>query len=100
MLIRTVRMTFKEENVEDFLKVFEESKMKIRNFPGCTHLQLLKDYHKSNIFSTYSIWEDDQALDAYRHSDLFVGVWAQTKVLFMEKPVAFSSKKYIEVEEG
>ena len=97
MLIRTVRMTFQPEAVEAFLEVFEESKEKIRNFPGCHHLELLKDYTADNIFSTYSLWDDEAALDAYRHSDLFKSVWAQTKPKFSAKPIAFSSKKYIEV---
>ncbi len=88
-------MTFQEDRVDDFLKVFDESKEKIRNFPGCSHLELLKDYHNPAIYSTYSYWEDDNALDNYRHSELFKGVWASTKVLFAEKPVAFSSQKYI-----
>lgn len=90
-------MTFKEDKVDDFLTVFNESKNKIRSFPGCQHLELLKDYSQPNIFSTYSIWEDDDALNAYRHSELFEGVWANTKALFSDKPMAFSSKKYIEV---
>ena len=97
MLIRIVRMTFREEEVGRFLEVFEASKLKIRNFPGCQHLELLKDYTAPNIFSTYSLWDNQKSLDSYRHSDLFKGVWAQTKPLFSEKPVAFSSKKYIEV---
>ena len=90
-------MTFQPEAVEAFLEVFEESKEKIRNFPGCHHLELLKDYTAPNIFSTYSLWDDEAALDAYRHSDLFKSVWAQTKPKFSAKPIAFSSKKYIEV---
>ncbi|QSE96112.1 putative quinol monooxygenase [Fulvivirga lutea] len=97
MLIRVVRMTFEQKNVDDFLAVFNESKDRIRNFPGCQHLELLKDYNQPNIFSTYSIWDDETALDAYRHSELFEGVWAKTKALFSDKPMAFSSKKYIEV---
>ena len=90
-------MTFQPEAVVAFLAVFEESKEKIRNFPGCHHLELLKDYTAPNIFSTYSLWDDEAALDAYRHSDLFKSVWAQTKPKFSAKPIAFSSKKYIEV---
>ncbi len=97
MLIRTVRMTFKPEEVENFLKVFDSSKHKIRGFEGCTHLELLKDYNDPCVFSTYSIWQDEAALNRYRHSDLFKEVWAQTKPRFSQKPIAFSSKKYIEV---
>lgn len=97
MLIRIVRMTFQEDNVDDFLKVFEASKEKIKGFEGCEHLELHKDYHAPNIFSTYSIWVNDAALDNYRHSELFKGVWKQTKPLFKEKPVAFSNRRHIVV---
>ncbi len=93
MLIRTVRMTFREEEVENFQSVFEASKEKIRHFPGCRHLELWQDFHTPNVFLTYSHWDDAAALDGYRHSELFESVWAKTKVLFQEKPVAFSSKQ-------
>jgi len=97
MLIRTVRMTFKLEEVENFLTLFEASKNKIRNFEGCSHLELLKDYTLPNVFSIYSIWEDEAALNAYRNSKLFAGVWRETKSKFDAKPIAFSSIKFIEV---
>lgn len=97
MLIRTVRMTFKHDEVENFLKLFNASKNKIRNFEGCTHLELLKDYNAPNVFSTYSIWENELALDAYRNSKLFSEIWRATKAKFDAKPIAFSSKKFIEV---
>jgi heme-degrading monooxygenase HmoA len=90
-------MTFRPDEVENFLRVFESSKHKIRGFEGCNHLELLKDYTAPDIFSTYSIWDNEEALNRYRHSDLFKAVWAETKPLFSEKPVAFSSKKYIVV---
>ena len=86
-------MTFKEDKVEEFLSMFEEVKDRIRNSEGCQHLELLPDYHQPNIFSTYSIWEDDKYLDKYRHSDLFAEVWAKTKINFADKPVAFSLRK-------
>ena len=43
MIIRIVRMHFTEAGVEEFLEIFNRNKVAIRNFPGCTHLQLLKD---------------------------------------------------------
>ena len=91
-LIRIVRMTFRESDVENFLMVFNDSKQKIRSFPGCKHLELQQDYHQSNVYSTYSLWEDDHALENYRKSALFKSVWSKTKPLFEEKPVAFSHK--------
>lgn len=98
MLIRFVRMTFKENEVKNFLSIFEASKYKIRAFPGCNHLELQQDYHKPNIFSTYSYWDDDIALDNYRSSKLFKEVWAKTKILFADKPIAFSQIKHTSVD--
>ena len=97
MLIRIVRMTFQEEKIEAFLQLFDETKERIRHFEGCHHLELLKDYRAKNIFTTYSKWQDEEALNQYRNSELFAGVWARTKAMFAEKPVAFSLKEYIEV---
>jgi len=91
-------MTFMPEERDNFLKLFDDSKEKIRHFQGCSHLELLKDYNDPNVFSTYSSWEDEAALNAYRHSELFAEVWAKTKSKFAAKPVAFSSKKFIKVD--
>ncbi|MCR9016054.1 putative quinol monooxygenase [Aquiflexum gelatinilyticum] len=97
MLIRIVRMTFREEAVEAFLENFEGNKEKIRNFSGCSHLELWKDENSKNIFMTFSHWESEEALNQYRDSELFKTVWSFTKTLFAEKPVAFSSKKIQEL---
>lgn len=98
MLIRIVRMTFKLEEVPAFLENFEANKSFIRNFPGCQHLELWQDETHKNIFMTYSYWENENALDQYRDSELFKSVWSFTKALFSEKPQAFSSKKLEEVK--
>lgn len=94
MLIRIVRLSFKKENVSKFLEIFNESKNKIRCFEGCEHVELLQDYSNNTIFSTYSIWKDEVSLNKYRQSELFESVWSRTKVLFNDKPVAHSFKKY------
>jgi heme-degrading monooxygenase HmoA len=90
MIVRIVKMQFHEEKVADFLKVFEANALQIRNFPGCQHLQLLADAHHTNTYFTYSWWDGLEDLENYRHSTLFEGVWAQTKVLFSGKPEAWS----------
>ena len=97
MLIRIVRMTFQTDKVEEFKNIFNSIKQKIRTFPGCNHLELHQDYHSENIFSTYSHWENDEALNNYRNSELFIEVWEQTKTLFLEPPLAFSNKQVEEV---
>lgn len=98
MLIRIVRMTFEKEKTNDFLAIFEANKAKIRAFPGCTYLELHKDHHKDHVYITYSIWDDEAALNAYRHSDLFRGVWKATKALFSAKPIAYSHERVMVVD--
>ena len=96
-LIRVVRMTFRPEEVLAFLENFEAHKILIRNFPGCRHLELWRDENQKNIFITYSHWENEEALNQYRDSELFKSVWSFTRSLFSEKPQAWSTKKLQEV---
>jgi len=93
MFVRIVKMTFEPKNINAFLRNFENSKMKIRNFEGCELLELYRDKDCSNIFFTYSYWESEKALLNYRNSTLFRSVWSKTKVLFSEKPEAWSVDK-------
>lgn len=90
MLIRIVKMTFQADKVDEFIKIFEKSKEAIRNQAGCKHLELWQDKDQPHIFSTYSLWESEDNLNQYRHSDIFGQVWPATKALFAEKPVASS----------
>ena len=84
-------MTFREDVVETFLnEVFEHSKDHIRAFPGCRHMELLRQKNKPNVLFTLSFWDDEVALEAYRQSDLFQTTWAKTKVLFAEKAEAWT----------
>jgi heme-degrading monooxygenase HmoA len=97
MLTRVVRMTFREDAIGDFLNNFNTHKQKIRNFPGCRHLELWQDADFKNIFMTYSFWDSEEALEQYRDSELFKSVWTYTKTLFADKPTAFSAKKIEEL---
>ena len=90
MIIRIVKMEFEEARVHDFLSVFAASKDLIRSFPGCEHLQLLQDESDSSVFFTYSHWRRENDLDAYRRSELFQTVWADTRKLFRCAPQAWS----------
>ena len=93
MIVRIVRMTFDPVKVPVFLEVFNASRERIRGFEGCRHLELLNDVGHRNVFCTYSLWESEEHLNRYRFSQLFKDTWAQTKPLFIEKPVAFSMEK-------
>lgn len=90
MLIRIVRMAFRPEKVPEFLEIFRQSQPRIRDFAGCLHLELLRDADEPHIFSTLSHWQSAPMLEGYRQSELFRNTWAKTKVLFAQKPLAFS----------
>ena len=95
MLVRIVKMTFKEEEIENFKHLFDKKKSLIRGVAGCQFLELYQDQQNKSIFFTYSYWENDEALQNYRHSELFKEVWAATKVKFAAKPEAWSVNKIV-----
>jgi quinol monooxygenase YgiN len=77
--------------VEAFLTLFDHSAAKIRAVPGCQHLELWQDARFSNILSTYSLWDSEESLAAYRASPLFRTTWSEAKALFAAPPKAVSS---------
>ena len=90
-------MHFTEAGVEEFLQIFNKNKIAIRNFPGCTHLELLKDAEDDSVYTTLSHWTDEQSLESYRKSELFASVWGRVKTLFAERTQAFSLTKFIDL---
>lgn len=98
MFVRIVKMSFEPSKIEEFLANFETKKLQIRAFEGCEFLELYRDKHNTNVFFTYSYWNTETDLENYRHSNLFKGVWAQTKPLFNAKPEAWSVDKLESLE--
>lgn len=90
MIIRIVKMTFHPDMVDDFLGVFNEMNQQIKDMPGCLGLTLLRDKDNETTFFTYSTWEDEAALEAYRHTPFFHGIWGKAKQGFSDKPAAWS----------
>lgn len=90
MILRIVRMEFTEETIDQFERLFSTYQSDIRHFPGCQALELHGDPGNELVRYTHSRWESTEALEAYRHSDIFSIVWPQTKVLFGAKPLAYS----------
>ena len=95
MLVRIVKMSFEPKYIEVFLSNFHKVKHHIRNFEGCRYLELYREQQDSNIFFTYSYWDDASCLEHYRTSELFKEVWSQTKPLFNDKPQAWSVDKIV-----
>jgi autoinducer 2-degrading protein len=90
MIIRIVKMSFREDAVPDFEHLFSQKKQLIRGFEGCHHLELWQDADDKQVFFTYSIWETARHLECYRQSGLFRETWAATKALFAAKPAAWT----------
>lgn len=95
MLVRVVKMIFREDAVEAFQQLFESRKELIRTFEGCNHLELWRDKTNKNIFFTYSLWQSEEALNNYRQSHFFDDTWFQTKQLFAGKPEAWSVQQMV-----
>ncbi len=93
MLVRIVKMTFDPEKIMDFQAFFEEKKTLIRSFEGNKLLELYQDKAAPEIFFTYSYWENEEALENYRHSEVFKNIWSETKKMFAGKPEAWSVDK-------
>lgn len=93
MIVRIVKMTFKADEIDNFLEIFEKQKAFIANFEGCSHLELLRDKNNSTTFFTYSYWQDETYLDKYRQSDFFRNIWSTVKLKFDDKPMAWSLER-------
>ncbi len=89
-MLRIVKMVFSSGEEEQFLEYFHASAPKIRAFEGCLSLDLLRDKDHPNIFFTYSQWEKEEDLQAYRKSELFSSTWARVKPLFKCRAEAWS----------
>lgn len=98
MFVRIVKMSFHTEHIPEFLNNFNEKKEYIRKSSGCRLLELYRGKQDTNIFFTYSYWDKEEDLDRYRNSELFKDVWAQTKILFNDKPEAWSVDKLVSLE--
>ena len=93
MLLRIVKMTFEPAKVADFMNAFEARKNLIANFEGCSGVDLLRDINQPNVFFTYSKWQNEEALENYRRSELFQSTWKEVKQWFCDKPDAWSVQK-------
>ena len=90
MITRIVKLTFRDNEVESFLKIYDDSKELIKRMEGCLYLSLNSDNENKNVFFTISQWKDESYLNAYRDSSLFKTTWKNTKALFKDKAEAWT----------
>lgn len=91
MLHRIVKLTLREDAIDEFMEIFNAHCEKIRAFPGCNSLQLHREMG-STVFFTYSLWDSDEDLQKYRKSELFGQLWPPMKKCFGDKPLAWSTE--------
>ncbi|MFW5955200.1 MAG: putative quinol monooxygenase [Rhodothermales bacterium] len=99
MLIRLVRMTIAPDRRTDFLALFDSVSPSIRSHIGCHHLELWQDVRYPNVLTTYSLWENEDALNAYRNSDVFIDSWQQARRMFAAEPETMSFSRCRSVAE-
>ncbi|MEO6189916.1 MAG: antibiotic biosynthesis monooxygenase [Saprospiraceae bacterium] len=88
-------MKFGDENLNNFVQIFRETAPRIKNFSGCISVELVQDVKDKNQIFTISEWESEESLEQYRNSDFFSITWKKTKLLFVEKAVAWSLSKIV-----
>lgn len=93
MIIRIVKMEFQADKIDLFKALFDNTREKIAASAGCRELHLLNDIHQPHVFMTYSIWDSESDLHAYRDSPLFNSTWEIVKNWFSAKPQAWSLLK-------
>lgn len=83
-------MQFNNEQKKDFVSLFNERKDKIEGQDGCHSVRLFNDLKDDNVYFTYSVWNSENDLNKYRHSEFFKDTWAKTKGMFSGKAQAWS----------
>jgi heme-degrading monooxygenase HmoA len=71
MIVRIVKLMIFKEKTKDFCLFFNTKKSQIKKFEGCIKVELLQDTKETNLYFTYSHWEDEESLDNYRKSVFF-----------------------------
>ncbi len=87
-LTRIVKLSITTSKKLAFEQFFGEHRHIILSFKGCQHVALLKS--TDDFYFTYSIWDQESSLNAYRNSVQFGKIWSKTKTFFSGKPEAWS----------
>lgn len=98
MLIRIVKLTIHPDKIDEFKSIYETNMEHIKGMEGCEKLELLQEKGRySNVVMTYSYWQSEDNLAAYRDSELFLKIWKTVKPLFCAKAEAWSMERKFEL---
>lgn len=90
MIYRIVKLDFTTESLNKVRPLFESIAPKVRGASGCKHLEILFDRKSRGKVITYSYWEREEDLEAYRQSELFRSFWDSIKPHFSKPAEAWS----------
>jgi len=85
--VRIVRLSLNSAYADQFLGLFEKNKSRIAGHVGCRFVYLLRC---GDTFFTVSGWDRPGDLETYRTSELFRGIWKQTRSWLSEPAQAWS----------
>ena len=92
-LRRIVKLSFQPDKCADFETKFQEIKQLIENQNGCEEVKLFRSKKDGNVYFTWSFWESEEALNAYRETPFFDSVWSEVKQWFNARPEAWSTEE-------
>lgn len=92
MITRIVKMEIEANQMNLFVKIFEQHAIKMKTVEGCMTMELVKDIFTPTTVFTISVWQGEKALDTYRTSQLFNLIWSELKPLFCAKPAAWTTQ--------
>lgn len=92
MITRIVKLSFEPNQIEAFLDIFAQHALNMQEVAGCVSLQLLRDEAEPHLFFTISVWRDTHYLEQYRQSELFKNTWFKVKLMFRDRPQAWTTQ--------
>ena len=89
MIVRIVKLSFTESFVSEFESQFPSIKNIVEGIEGCNSVILLKG--QDHTYFTYSLWNSEADLEAYRNSITFQNIWAIFKPHFVAPAQAWTT---------
>lgn len=90
MRYRIVKLVFDDKSLSSALELIACASSVVRDTKGCVYMQAHRVNNDPYTVFTYSLWEADEYLEAYRNTDYFKAFWKKLKPLFAERAEAWS----------
>ena len=91
MIKRVVRLTLKDDaSINAFQEIYRSRNPFTKGVKGCREVKVLKDVDHDDVYYTFSIWDSNEDLEAYRQSNYFAETWPMVKAQLAKRAEAFS----------